>query len=586
VADDAKKPGVCYLAKSNEVFMDRAIPFTANEEIELYMRTYYSLLRSSGVIQIKSLIETHTQMDSSLHLHARADHPDMAALVYTTLRLPECIKQVRLILLGQSDEVFDKAGFTDVEYWQEVSAAGRRRKMFFDGKDTLAAFIASASDIDDLIPMLTAYQIEWNKIHDLLNQAGGIERLRAMTQFDAVAREELARVLRIELKDLMTLENIWGDKLLANLAAMSATRKAFSLRLLAGSLVDYRRATRNWWNRIARDAADVLAGRPVYFVSSNTHSFANLISGYAQAHERELIAYIQDLRHERLLKEYRDIQAEKSESSKESFLYYVLKKYLADPAHASAAREKSCAEQEAGLTHLKSERYLDVDAQIIELNKIIPARLDSRLPREGLERLRNSRAVIFNIDYPLGLAAYQILSEVARNIDQIQGFYLMGKAATLNGRIGDVIIPNVVYDEHSQNTYLFNNAFSARDVEPYLVYGSVLDNQKAITVKGTFLQNRKFMELFYREGYTDIEMEAGPYLSALYEMIYPKRYPVNEIIRLYQADFEIGFLHYASDTPYSKGQNLGAVHPSYFGMDPTYATALAILARIFRREAK
>lgn len=564
--------------------MDRAIPSSANEEIELYMRTYYSLLRSSGVIQIKALIETHAQMDSSLHEHAREENVDMAALVYSTLRLPECIQQVRLVLLGQSDDVFDKAGFPDVEMWQEVSAAGRRRKMFFDGKETLAAFIASASDIDDIIPILTAYQIEWNKIHYLLEQTGVLNRLSGEKPLSAAQRTELVRALRIAENDLETLEKIWDGKLLANLRAIGAGRKQFSLRLLAGSLLDYRKATRHWWNRIARDAAGLIEGRPVYFVSSNMHSLANLISGFAQAHEPELIAYIQDIRHEGLLKEYEAIQNEQVKSSKENFLYYVLKKYLADPEYADAARAKECAEQEVGLTYLKSERYLDVDAQIIELNKIDPVRLDARLPREGLARLRQSRAVIFNIDYPLGLAAYQILSEVSRNIDQLKGFYLLGKSATLNGRIGDVIIPNVVYDEHSQNTYLFKNTFAARDVEQYLVYGSVLDNQKAITVKGTFLQNRKFMELFYREGYTDIEMEAGPYLSALYEMIYPKRFPTNEIVRLYQTDFEIGFLHYASDTPYSKGQNLGAVHVSYYGMDPTYATALAILQRILERE--
>ncbi len=566
--------------------MDRAIPVTANEDIELYMRTYYSLLRSSGVIQIKSLIETHTQMDSSLHIHAGEEYPDMAALVYSTLRLPGCIDQVRLILLGQSDDVFDKAGLTDIETWQEVSAAGRRRKMFFDGKETLAAFIASASDIDDLIPILTAYQIEWNKMHELLKQAGGVAQLREDAPIDSDTRDRLCDALRIQPSDLATLENIWGNQWVTHLKTIATTRKDFSLRLLAGSLVDYRRATRNWWNRIARDAADRFAGRPVYFVSSNMHTFANLISGYAGARAQELIAYIHEIQHQGLLKEYEAIQSESVKSSYENFLYYVLKKHCADPANAAALAEKSNAEQQVGLTYLASERYLDVDVQIIELNKIIPERLDPRLPREGLERLRKSRAVIFNIDYPLGLAAYQILSEVARNIDRIQGFYLMGKAATLNGRIGDVIIPNVVYDEHSQNTFLFNNAFSARDIEPYIVYGSVLDNQKAITVKGTFLQNQKFMELFYREGYTDIEMEAGPYLSALYEMIYPRRFPVNEIVRLYHADFDIGFLHYASDTPYSKGKNLGAVHPSYFGMDPTYATGLAILQRIFERETK
>ncbi len=566
--------------------MDRGIPSSANEDIELYMRTYYSLLRSSGEIQIKSLIETHTQMDSSLHLNARAEYPDLAAFVYATLRLPDCIKQVQHILLGQSDEVFDKASYPDVEHWQTVSAAGRRRKMFFDGDATLAAFIASASDIDDLIPILTAYEIEWNKLRDLIVHAGGIAHIPGDVPLDSAAREELARILRLSMSDLGTLENIWGSHLVANLQMIGATTKQFALRLLAGSLLDYRKATRHWWNNIERDAARLLDGRPVYFISSNTHSLANLISGYAHAHERELIQYIHDIRHENLTREYQAIQAEAVKSRKENFLYYVLKKYCADPENASAADEKARAEREVGLTHFSSERYLDVDAQIIELDRLIPERLDPRLPRERLARLRASRAIIFNIDYPLGLAAYQILSEVARNMDQIKGFYSLGKSATLNGRVGDVIIPNVVYDEHSQNTYLFNNCFTARAVEPYLTYGSVLDNQKAITVKGTFLQNEKFMELFYREGYTDIEMEAGPYLSAIYEMIFPKRFPVNEIVRLYQSDFDFGFLHYASDTPYSKGKNLGAVHPSYFGMDPTYATTLAILQRIIQRETE
>ena len=70
---------------------------------------------------------------------------------------------------------------------------------------------------------------------------------------------------------------------------------------------------------------------------------------------------------------------------------------------------------------------------------------------------------------------------------------------------------------------------------------------------GTFLQNARFMDVFYREGYTDIEMESGSYLSAIYEMVRPRRHPVNEIANLYEAPFDIGILHYASDTPLSKG---------------------------------
>ncbi len=205
----------------------------------------------------------------------------------------------------------------------------------------------------------------------------------------------------------------------------------------------------------------------------------------------------------------------------------------------------------------------------------------------GIERITDSDAIILNIDYPLGMGAYHILSQVAASVDSLRGVYVLGKAATLNGYIGDVMIPYVVHDEHSRNTYLFNNCFIAGDVAPYLVYGTTLDNQKAITVRGTFLQNRRYMDVFYHEGYTDIEMEAGPYLSAIYEAVRPRRHPVNELITLYAdaVPFDIGVIHYASDTPLSKGKNLGAQRLSYFGMDATYAATIAILRRILALES-
>ncbi len=92
------------------------------------------------------------------------------------------------------------------------------------------------------------------------------------------------------------------------------------------------------------------------------------------------------------------------------------------------------------------------------------------------------------------------------------------------------------------------------------------------------------MEVFYREGYTDIEMETGPYLSAIYEFYRPKRHPNNEIVDLHGLPFDVGVIHYASDTPLSKGKNLGAGSLSYYGMGPTYAASLAILRRIFDLE--
>src|SRR4030066_127932 len=161
---------------------------------------------------------------------------------------------------------------------------------------------------------------------------------------------------------------------------------------------------------------------------------------------------------------------------------------------------------------------------------------------------------------------------------------LMGVAAALNRPMGDIVNPNVVHDEHSQNTYLFANCFTAGNVARYLMYGTVLNNQKAVTVRGTFLQNARYMDVFYREGYTDIEMEAGAYHSAVYEMYRPVRHPVNEIVNLYGLPFDMGIVHYVSDTPLGKGKNLGAGNLSYYGMDSTYAASLVVLQRIFQME--
>jgi hypothetical protein len=82
-------------------------------------------------------------------------------------------------------------------------------------------------------------------------------------------------------------------------------------------------------------------------------------------------------------------------------------------------------------------------------------------------------------------------------------------------------------------------------------------------------------------------MEAGPYLSGIYEDIYPRRYPVNEIVNLFiNAPYDIGLVHYASDTPISRRQTLLSKSLSYFGMDATYAASVAVLRRVLSQEVE
>lgn len=562
--------------------MERTVPSTASEEIALYLRTIYSLLRTSAEVQIRSLEEVHAATNSSLHPDARKVSPDTSAFIYSLLRLPDCMPDVRSVVLGQSAAVFYQHGYPGVEKWQPVSARARRRRCFFDGKDTLACYIASRSDIDDIVPVLTAYQIEWNKIHVLLQRWPKSMTWKAV-EGEAQAFQALAELLEMTVEDLERLRTIWGRHFSTQLQRIAHKRCRIGVRLLSGSLSDYRRATRAWWDNIER-CCPYISDRPVYFISSNTHSMVNMLSGFALAHREKLLQYLERKENQELKAEWDSICNGQVPSSQENFLYYVMKKYQQTAEGRDLVQAQADEEFNNGIVHIPSEHYFDVEAQLIDLARLHPEKLDPRLDQEDWSWLGKSDALLLNIDYPLGMGAYNLLVKIAEHAYPILGVYVMGKAATLNGRLGDVMIPSVVQDEHSASTFLVDNAFSAADVAPYLLYGTVLDNQKAVSVFGTFLQNMRIMDVVYREGYTDIEMEAGPYLSAVYEMFRPKRHPINEIVSLYDLPFDLGILHYASDTPLSKGKNLGAGTLSYFGMDSTYATTIAILRRIFYLE--
>ena len=569
--------------------MVRTMPVVHNEEIELYIRTYYSLLRSSAPVRIRSLEETHAAMNSSLHQQASSPDLDVSALVYSALRLPDCILDTRLMVMGQMEDVFVRDGY-NVTAWHPVKARARRRKFYFEPESgTLAAFVASVSDIDDLIPCLTTLQIEWNKLYYKLNNGELSERLKHYTDSTPAAAAELLReiseAINLSEADLAKLSQVWPmQQLLSHLQRAATERLDIRFTVLGSGLSDYRRSVQYWWSKVVEASPHNLAQRPIYFVSSNTHSVLNLLSGFAQSIQNELIEFVQQENPEDLWNEYQRLP-KADNGHVPNFLYYVLRPYV---NHRRLHTQLAQFEQEAGVTRVSDPHCLDVEAQIIELRRLDPARMDPRLQISDIkdwELLRQSDALIFNIDYPLGMAAYHIFSQISTAVGRILGVYILGKAATLNGRVGDVMIPNVIYDEHSRNSYLFRNCFTAQDIARYLNFGNVFDNQKAVTVRGTILQNRNFMHIFYEEGYTDIEMESGPYLSAIYEDVYPQRYPINEIVNLFiNAPYDIGLIHYASDTPISRRQTLLSKSLSYFGVDATYATSIAVLRRILQKE--
>lgn len=556
--------------------MERQPPVAPADEIDLYVRTYTSLLRSSGDVDVRAFEETHAFSRSSLHEGALSGDPDASAFAYAAGRLPLEMPGIRHLVLGQSHELFEAAGF-DVQRWKVVKTRGRRRPLRWDGGERLAVFIASASDIDDLVPIVTAYQIEWNKMH---------ARLRSVAP--GASRKDVQTALGVDDETLAKLVEAFGEDRFDDAArAVARAPLALQIRMLATSHSQYQRAAQRWWSGVEPVYMRPTAPRrpPVYFVSSNTHAIANLVGGYARSCADAIVAWVEQTNPEGLWTEVKDALLSGDEARSAPALYYLLRGWIHADASGGRMREVRDVELRAGLSHVSTPGHVDVDAQLVEIAKLDPTCLDPRLRVPGVEALRHSDAVILNIDYPLGMAAYHCLSRVGQGVGELRGVYVMGKAATLNGRVGDVSLSGSCYDEHSRNTFLFRNAFAARDIAPWLRHGSVFDNQGALTVRSAFLQNRRYMSAFYRDGYTVLEMESGPFLGAIYELIYPTALPRDEFVHLSdKTPFDVGFLHYASDTPYSRRQSLLSKSLSVFGVDSTYACAIAIMRRILEQE--
>lgn len=575
----------CAFCPLNLIMKNKNV-YQPGEWLEKHIRTYYSLLRSSGDIFIRTLETSHSGMESNLHPLAESREIDVSAFLYSAMRLPDCIDRVKLIAMGQSEAVFKEGGFKDIFDWPMVTTQARRRQLLFDGKGILAAFVSSISDIDDLIPSLTAFQIEWNKMHACLSESSlADDIINEVVKADEI-KDELKKAFGLSTENWDLIQKLWGDNWNEKILSIALRKMNFRVNLLASGFSDYRRAVQNWWLELVRQFEETLIEfRPLYLVSSNMHSLANILSGFAKIYHDEILNFTLENDKEGLRRRWKIIKADEDEGLQTNFLYYAMKNYLDSDKEIYKNLQKN--QENTGIYRYHGSPNIDLNSNLIDLRKLAPEKFDHRLSSNNLDLLKKSRALILNIDYPLGLTAYHILSQILASASEVRGIYIMGKAGTMSGRVGDLMIPNAVHDSQSGNLFFFKNCFSVKDLINYLNDSAVFDNQKSITVRGTFLQNKEVMKAFHNDDFNGIEMEAGPYLCAIYEDLYPERYPLNKSINMTSEEvYDIGILHYASDTPYSKKESLLSKRTGYIGLESTYACTIAIMKRIFEIELK
>src|SRR5215212_8017235 len=176
---------------------------SVDDEVELYQRTYSTLLRSSGETRLRVLESSHMAMGSSLHPLAESDEIDLGAFIYAVRRLPETMVRIKIVVMGQEAALFRRAGIGPLEQWDAVEAPARRRRWYDSGDEVLAVLLASESDVDDLVPTLVAYQIEWNKIRRRMLATG-------WPPAEGATPEACAAALGGAADDWARLANAWG----------------------------------------------------------------------------------------------------------------------------------------------------------------------------------------------------------------------------------------------------------------------------------------------------------------------------------------------------------------------------------------
>lgn len=555
-----------------------------SRRIEQYINAYHTFLNGAGEITLDCLENIHRATSSSLHRGAATDDIIASAFLYSALRLPVCLDRVNRVVIGLNKHVFKTYGYEDINSWEPAPARARRRKALFNRSETLAIFISSISDIDDLLPALCAYQIEWNKMHKLLNCSVLGQNLKSGRITASEIGDALKTTLSISSADHEMLAEVWGNRWDKKIAAIASAPKNFRVKLLSSDHSEYKQEVQKWWSDLLEHFHDAgIEERPLYLVSSNTHSLANLISGFAYRYRHELVAHALENDTEGFHRQWKWLRDEEEEA-KLNFYYYAQRAFV--ESNPNRGKIQQDMEEKAGLRRFGHDHFLDQETQIIDLSRIQSDCIDTRLDRSDLNILKRSRALILNIDYPLGFSAYHIMSQVAQGAKDLRGVYIMGKSAAMIGRVGDIMIPSEIRDEHTKNRYVFKNCFSVRNLVGYLRDVAVFDDQRSVTVRGTFLHSWDSIKQLHRDDFTGIEMEAGPYLCALYEYLHAQSPPRKSLVRINPTiPFDIGILHYSSDIPYNMRASLLSKRMGYIGLEATYTCTLAILQSILDREA-
>jgi len=532
----------------------------------LFNRGFYKPSGISGETLRDSLLQLRPEIYGTI----AEEKTELNGLMYVLDRLPIGIEQCSYINLT-SDEGYKKSHF------QVIIPPKRRRNCYRIAKDQMNIEITRGrSDIYDILTHLTFLFIESDKIRsralipdthkttrDWQKLEIAVKKAKLNLEEREVALSHLASILERTFDETLEIYKTFATK--------TAPERFLNIIYWLGKLAIEEEAEgkkRNitfspvlrerlghhihgeiWANSIKNKLKENnLFERPVHIISANMHSVMNSLFA--------MQALGKSTASKKILEVYKELSQRENTN---------LRKKVKDFAHKN------------GMISIDDVSGTNINVQIFDTAKIDFSKTNYTFDVSS----KKEQPILFVMDYAFGEQAYETIDEFLKPLKEnedalgfldVQSISIMGKAGILEGRKGDLMIPNAHIFEGTADNYPFKNELSKEDFKDEDL--SVFEGSM-ITVLGTSLQNKDLLSFFYNSTWNVIglEMEGAHYQKAIQS--------ASKIRKSISENVKVRYAYYASDNPLETGSTLASGGLGTTGVKPTYLITNKILEQIF-----
>jgi len=530
----------------------------------LFNRGFYKPMGISGETLRQALLQLRPEIYGSI----AGEKTELEGLLYVVDRLPVGIEECVLINLTSAE------GFGGSHFEVIVPSKRRRNCYRIDFEQMNIEITRGRSEIYDILTHLTFMFVESHKIAKrvIIDEKGTTTRDWVKLEAAVLSKKKLSQ----KEKELAITHtgNILGrtfEEILEVYDQFSTLKRPdHFLHLIywlgkraMGEIIDNSKRAINfspvlrerlghhihgeaWANTIKETLQKHnLLDRPIHIISANLHSVMNTL------HSPKAL---------KTLCEKHDIFA----------VYELLSK---EENESLRNKIKQTALQE-GMIYIKDTSGTNIDVQIFDSSKIDFSN------SEIISKPSSSEAVLIVMDYAFGEQAYETIDELLKPFKtgadkthlNVESISVMGKAGTLQGSKGDIMIPSAHIFEGTADNYPFKNELTLKDFdhEDLQAFEGTM-----VTVLGTSLQNKDLLKFFHDSTWNVIglEMEGVHYQKAIQA--------ASKIRRSINPNVKVRYAYYASDNPLETGGTLASGGLGSSGVKPTYLITQQILKQIF-----